>query len=446
MFMKIKKIFGTAALILAAMVLLAGCATSSPGSPALSGLLSLEEALEAAATAIEDRVAGGSAIAVYKITASHDEIGEHLAEDLNDRISMRGSLNLLAREAALRFVDTEHSFQMSGLVSDATVVSLGSYIGAEVVVSGTFNRFADFSQLRLRVVEVRTSSLLVSYTARISNADRILANITAPFDTTPAPRIAENALTHLNRGKDLFVESRFDEAIAEFERAIAIDSSLAEVYLFRGTSYIHKNEYDRAIADLDRAIQLNPNDAMAYSNRGFSQHQMGNHDQAIADFTEAIQINQNFAVAYSNRGFSQHQMGNHDQAVADFTEAIRLNPNFVEAFINRGYVYNILGDQVRAIADYTEAVRLNPNLAPVFVNRGLIYRAMEDFDRAIEDFTQAILLNQNDAGAFFNRGFSYQLRGDIDRAIADYEAALRINPDHFWARASREGIRQEHGR
>ena len=70
--------------------------------------MSLDEAIEAAAVAIEGRVAAGSEIAVYKITASHDAIGDYLAENLNDRISMRGNLVPLARGAALQYVDTEH--------------------------------------------------------------------------------------------------------------------------------------------------------------------------------------------------------------------------------------------------------------------------------------------------------------------------------------------------
>ena len=256
--------------LMAAVAALAIIFSSCAGSPAVSGLKSLDEAMEEAAAAIESKVARGSEIAVYKITASHDEIGDYLAEDLNDRFSMRGNLVPLARGAALRYVDTEQQFQMSGLVSDASAVGVGHFLGAKVVVTGTFDRYADFSQLRLRAISVETSALLYSYTARINNGDRILANITAPFGTIQAPRVTEDALAHLNRGKDLFAEGKLDEAIAEFDKALAINRDLAEAYYYRGNAYFNrglvyysKKDYDRAIVDFEAALRINPNNAGA---------------------------------------------------------------------------------------------------------------------------------------------------------------------------------------
>jgi tetratricopeptide (TPR) repeat protein len=249
------KLFGLIALGAAIALLFAACASTV--SSAGGGLLGLDEATEAAAVAIEGRVAAGSEIAVYKVTASHDEIGDYLAEDLNDKISMRGNLVPLARNAALQYVDTEQQFQMSGLVNDESAVGIGHFLGAKVVITGTFNRYADFSQFRLRAIDVRTSALLYSYTARINNRDRVLANITAPLGTTQVPKITTKALASLNRGKDLFAESKYNEAIAEFDKAIAINRDLAEAYFYRGTAYGYIGKHDKVMADLDQAIRLN---------------------------------------------------------------------------------------------------------------------------------------------------------------------------------------------
>ena len=45
--------------------------SAAPSTSVVSGLMGLDEAIEAAAVAIESRVERGSEIAVYKITASH---------------------------------------------------------------------------------------------------------------------------------------------------------------------------------------------------------------------------------------------------------------------------------------------------------------------------------------------------------------------------------------
>ncbi|MDR1837382.1 MAG: tetratricopeptide repeat protein [Treponema sp.] len=454
--------------------------TPTATTPVVSGLLSLDEAIEAAAVAIEGRIAGGSEIVVYKITASNDAIGDYIAEYLNDRISMRGNLVPLAREAALQSIDTEQQFQMSGFVSNASAVGIGHYLGAKVVITGTFDRYADFSQLRLRAIDVQTSALLYSYSARINNNDRVLANISAPFGNIQAPRITENALDCLNSGKDFYAEGRLDEAIREFDRAIAINANLTDAYFIRGLAYYGKQDYDRVIADFTQVIRIDPNDASAYFYRGNAYYNKQDYDRAIADYTQTIRINPNHAGTYNNRGFAYYDKQDYDRAIADYTQAIRINPNYARAYNNRGLAYYNKQDYDRAIADYTQAIRIDPNYTYAYYNRGLAYGNKGDYDRAIADYTQAIRINPNDAALYNSRGWTYALKGDYDqaivdanaslrirpndantlhtrgyaylgkrdydRAIADFEAALRIDPNNTDARQDLERARQERGR
>jgi tetratricopeptide (TPR) repeat protein len=410
------------------------------------GKKDLDEAIEAVVVDIEGRVAKGTPIKVYKITADHDEIGDYIAKDLNDRISVRGNLITVAGGADLQIVDAEQKFQMSGIVSDESAVRIGKAVGAKFVIIGEIKKYDDFWQLRVRAVNVEKLESYSSEKQLINKNDRVLANITAPLGKIQAPRITENALDRLNRGKDLYAESKYDEAIAEFDKALAINRNLAEAYFYRGTAYSYKGNYDRAIADYDQAIRLNPNYAEAYGNRGIAYSDKGNYDRAIANYEQVIRLNPNDALAYNNRGNAYSNKGNKDRAIADFDQAIRLNPNYANAYNNRGATYSDKGDNDRAIADYTQAIRLNPNDAVAYYNRGLAYVNKNDYDRAIADYTQAIRLNSNDADAYNNRGAAYYMKKDYDKAIADYETALRIDPNCAPARTNLEQARRARGR
>jgi tetratricopeptide (TPR) repeat protein len=444
---KSQLIFSSLPALTASLVLFVlSCASRPSATSVVSGLLSLDDAIEAAAEAIEGRVANGSEIAVYKITASHDAIGDYLAEDLNDKISMRGNLIPLARGAALRNVDAEQQFQMSGMVSDASAVGIGHYLGAKVVITGTFDRYADFSQLRIRAIDVQTSALLYSYTARIHNGDRVLANITAPLGTIQAPRITENALDHLNRGKDLFAENKFDVAIAEFDKAITINRNLVEAYFYKGNAYSEKGDYDRAIVDYTQAIRLDPNKASAYYNRGVAYFYKGDYDRAIADYNQAIRLDPNYAWAYINRGNAYNRKSDYDRAIADYNQAIRLDPDDADAYINRGSAYGRKGDYDLAIADYTQAIRLNTNNADAYNYRGWTYALKGDYDQAITDASTSLRIRPNDANTLHTRGYAYLGKRDYDRAIADFEAALRIDPNLEEAKQDLEKARQARGR
>ncbi len=133
-----------------------------------------------------------------------------------------------------------------------------------------------------------------------------------------------------NSGLDYFDKGLYDQAIADFTRAIEINPWLAEAHVNRGIAYEKKGQIDQAIADYNKAIEINPGLAESYHNRGVAYFNKGQHDQAIADFTRAIEINPGHAEAYHNRAFSYVYIKEYDNAWNDVEKAqalgVRINP------------------------------------------------------------------------------------------------------------------------
>jgi adenylate cyclase len=106
-----------------------------------------------------------------------------------------------------------------------------------------------------------------------------------------------NPLGHLAKGNVLRVERHFDDAIAEFERGLALDPNLAEVPGTLGQIYVDIGQYEKAIEFFDKAIRLGPqNQQLAFWNagKGFAYFGMQEYDQAIEWARRAIAINPNF--------------------------------------------------------------------------------------------------------------------------------------------------------
>ncbi len=91
---------------------------------------------------------------------------------------------------------------------------------------------------------------------------------------TEAGNTENNADFYCNRGKDHHKQNQFDEAIADFSHAIALDPDKADFYYQRGLAYHEKyhekSDYTQAIADFSRAIELDPNNANFYFQRGIT--------------------------------------------------------------------------------------------------------------------------------------------------------------------------------
>ncbi|GHU59519.1 hypothetical protein FACS1894133_6470 [Clostridia bacterium] len=170
----------------------------------------------------------------------------------------------------------------------------------------------------------------------------------------------------------------------------------AEEYRNRGVLYGQVGEYDEAIANYTKAIELNPDYAMAYNSRGFAYRNLGEYDKAIADYTKAIELKPDYARAYFNRGYAFDDKGEYDKAIADYTKAIEFKPDYAVAYYNRGCVFDDEGEYDKAIADYTKAIELEPDDAVAYNNRGVTYRAMDKHAEADADFAKVKELGYDD--------------------------------------------------
>jgi hypothetical protein len=88
-----------------------------------------------------------------------------------------------------------------------------------------------------------------------------------------------------------------------------------------------EKDYDQAIANFTKAIEMDPKYALAYNERGIAYQGRGDYDRAIADYTKAIELDPKVAYAYYIRGLSYLKKGNTDQATADMDRARQLDPS-----------------------------------------------------------------------------------------------------------------------
>lgn len=172
---------------------------------------------------------------------------------------------------------------------------------------------------------------------------------------------ADLAIAHLNRGLENFARRAYDQAIADYSAAIALDAKNADVYNNRGNAYHAKRAYAKAVRDFDRAIALNPAHALAYNNRGIVYGDMGDYQRAIQDYDQAIAIHPAYASAYNNRGNIRAKQGDFRMAIQDYSQAIVLKPSYVGAYNNRAMAYGALGQYAEAADDFRQSMALRPN-------------------------------------------------------------------------------------
>src|SRR5262249_41774175 len=96
-------------------------------------------------------------------------------------------------------------------------------------------------------------------------------------------------LAYCNRGLAKTELGRYDEALADYTKAIEQDPKPKYCYFSRGTLYLAMGEYQKAIDDFSKQLEFRT-DAMTYSRRGEAYEALGELQKALSDFQSAEQL------------------------------------------------------------------------------------------------------------------------------------------------------------
>lgn len=90
----------------------------------------------------------------------------------------------------------------------------------------------------------------------------------------------------------------FREAIAHYDKVVAIEPDYAKAYYQRGCCYVSLDDITRGYIDFTTAIQLNPSDPKPYRNRGCCFLASGERGQALRDLEKALELDSADADTY----------------------------------------------------------------------------------------------------------------------------------------------------
>jgi tetratricopeptide (TPR) repeat protein len=130
---------------------------------------------------------------------------------------------------------------------------------------------------------------------------------------------------------------------------------------------------DEAVKDFDRAIALSPNYGAAYNNRGNAHALLAQYEPAFQDYRKAVELMPTSAVALNGRGKAHASLQRYHAAVRDYSRALALNTKYDAAYENRGEAYLALGRDDEAAADFTQALASKPDQPNVLLLRARAY-------------------------------------------------------------------------
>ena len=98
-----------------------------------------------------------------------------------------------------------------------------------------------------------------------------------------------------NRGKAYAAAHKWEDAIYDFQRAVALSPQLELIRITLGWAYLNSGRYEAAVVQYDAAIAIKPDDGAAYYGKGLSLMGLHASEQASQNMKKGCELGSEMA-------------------------------------------------------------------------------------------------------------------------------------------------------
>jgi tetratricopeptide (TPR) repeat protein len=249
------------------------------------------------------------------------------------------------------------------------------------------------------------------------------------YDNEALQRGEETATVYSGRGAALSWLGRDEEALADYNRAIALDPSFYQAYLNRANLLRRYGKLDEALADLQRAIDAAPENPAVRCQIGQFYLKEEDPEAAIAAFSEGVALHERAFSCRLGRASVLSDQRRFEEGVADIQYVIDHQPDFTVAYDDLGNLYIDWEDWQGAVDAFTVIIDSNP-YPLAYENRGYAYLRMGDYEAALDDLDWAISLYPYSGMFYYDRAVTLLHLGELQAALSDVEQVLALDPSY----------------
>jgi len=155
-------------MVLAAVV---ACMTTLGVQTAHAQTVALDNAIQRAAAAFAPNIERGSSVAVIAIQAGSAAMSNHIINGMiTEFFGMRGEYGFnIASRGHIEMLMSEMELSMTGLVDDASAVSIGRLAGVQYIMTGTFAATGAVYRFWAQLIEVETGFFSGLFNVNVHN-------------------------------------------------------------------------------------------------------------------------------------------------------------------------------------------------------------------------------------------------------------------------------------
>lgn len=220
------------------------------------------------------------------------------------------------------------------------------------------------------------------------------------------------------------------DAIAHFQKSIALDPGYAPAHFHLGIALWNMNDAERGTAELKEAVKLAPA-VFDYQYRlGSAYEKLGDLANAADAYQHASEADPTNDTIRNKYAFLLIQTRQPERGIEESRKVLAHKPNDTSALMNIGYAYLKTGDFDGAEKIYRQTLTIDPNLPAAHYDLALSLKMKDQIEPAQKEFEEAIRLDPKLAQAHYSLGITYWQLGDFPATMKEMRAAIAVTPDY----------------
>lgn len=234
------------------------------------------------------------------------------------------------------------------------------------------------------------------------------------FQARPeSARTEVNARIELLHAQVFYNVGRFNDAKESCKKAIKLDNTLTDAYIYQGLAYYRLERYEKALEALNNVVD--PSLAYVYEYKARTLCRLERYSEALANCEDAIKLDDELASAYDTQGWIYYRLKQYQKSLSSCEQALELNQMLANAYFNKGralYQIRDINDTSAAnevLAAYEQAIHffyqdieenkhatyLFRRLAETYDNMAFVYASIHQYEEALHCYDQAIQFYKN---------------------------------------------------
>jgi tetratricopeptide (TPR) repeat protein len=226
------------------------------------------------------------------------------------------------------------------------------------------------------------------------------------------------AIEYYNQGIDLSKSSKFDEAIAMFDKSLSLKKD-PKVYLTKGVTLFKMQKPAEAIIEIKSAVALDSTYDLAYYTLGGIYSAAKDYKNALPNYLKAQEITkiealknnskESLKAVYFQLGTTSYSEKKWDAAIENFNKSNE-QVEYDQAYLWLGKTYTEKKKYDLALQAFDKALSIKKTVTEGAIGyyKGSMYKQKGDLDKAIEFFKQGLA----------DEKFKKACKSEIDNAAA----------------------------